>query len=172
MIVTKAANLNKFLYLGCISRLWENSSEKVLEKNKMWDVAKLIMPAIRRRSEGTSNRRAAIRFQNINTAEIEGDYAGRHNYMKQLLEKTNLSEKVGLSAPNRVQAGTYARNGKIEIEVMGHHDAETGTFSPTDNNKPYDQQPKTNSVATFSIAPDFSVTESFKPHDPEASSLS
>jgi hypothetical protein len=103
---------------------------------------------------------------NINTADIQGGYPARHNFMKQLLEKSDLAETVLLSAPDRVQAGARAKNGRIEIEVIGHR-SENGTFTQTDNNKPYSEQPKTNSVAKFTIHRRFGVTKRFRDYDPE-----
>jgi len=103
---------------------------------------------------------------NINTAEIRGDYPARHNYMRQLLEKTGLVGTIILSAPDSVQSGARTNNGNIKIEGMGHQ-YEDRRFTETDNNKPYDQQPETNSIAQFIISPSFSVSREVREYKPK-----
>ena len=88
---------------------------------------------------------------NINTAPFAGEYPERAAFLKALVDKAGINEKGLVSAPDRVQPGTVVtKDGNIYIENLG----------PTETN----YLNTTGIYKTWTIKPDFSVTEGTKPY--------
>ena len=75
---------------------------------------------------------------NINVVPLEGGYPERRDFLVALCEKANITT-LKIHAPDRVQAYTREKNGKIYIESL--------------------DEGKNPSFTTWTISSDFSVTQ-------------